>query len=328
MKDVSPQQNRKGALKAVAVVTICVWFLIAALIFSCAAQQLAKRLILKDGSYQMATKWDIHGDRVRYYSAERDEWEEVPNSLVDWPATDKYEKQRGQLSPEAIQLNKELEAERAAEEATTPEVSPGLRLEDVHATYLLDQFQGHPELILVEQHGGKVEQDVKKTIFRGVVGGSGQQVTLANPHAEVQAHGSVPSFYVNIGGGPGDSDQASGGDQSMGLPWDRYRIVSLEPKEDKRIVCRIKISSSGKSTQEQTIIKTDDSQLSGGWVKIIPAAALAPGEYALVELLGEEGINTYVWDFEVNPQAPENIHALHPEPPEPATNPELQKRQP
>src|SRR5580700_4264584 len=93
------------------------------------AQQLARRLILKDGSYQLVTKYEVKGDRVRYMSAERDEWEEMPSSLIDWPATEKYEKDRaaGASSPEAVQLDKELEQERAQEEAQLPQVAPGLR---------------------------------------------------------------------------------------------------------------------------------------------------------------------------------------------------------
>src|SRR5579862_197287 len=88
------------------------------LAFPAHSQELARRLILKDGSYQLVTKYEVKGDRVRYMSAERDEWEEIPESLVDWPATEKYEKDRtaGASVPEAVQLDKEIEHDRELEE--------------------------------------------------------------------------------------------------------------------------------------------------------------------------------------------------------------------
>src|ERR1700745_1837662 len=105
----------------------------------CPAQELAHRLILKDGSYQLVTKYEVKGDRVRYYSTEREEWEELPNALVDWPATDKFEKERAAAAstPEAVKVDKEIEHEREMEEAERPQVAPGLRLPMDSGVFLL-----------------------------------------------------------------------------------------------------------------------------------------------------------------------------------------------
>ncbi len=289
------------------------------IVSSASAQQLAKRLILKDGSYQLATKWEVKGDRVRYLSAERNEWEELPNSLVDWPATDKFEKDRaaGAPAPEAVEIDKEAEAERRAEEAKTPQVAPGLHLPDAGGMYLLDTFQTRPQLVMMQQNGGEVNRNTKTNILRSAINpmaGGKQTIELEGLHASVQAHATLPTIYINVEEDQGSNSSASQGPQQPQQPWDRYHIVRAESKKDKRIIGSIKISPLGKANQEQNVVPTNSQKLNGGWVKVTPLTALEPGEYAVVEMLGKDGMNTFVWDFGINPAAPANAIVLQPEP--------------
>ncbi len=298
------------------------------------AQQLSKRIILKDGSYQLASKWEIKGDRVRYLSAERDEWEELPNSLVDWAATDKYEKDRaaGVPAPEAVELDKEIEAERRADEAKTPQVAPGLHLPDDGGMLLLDTFQTQPQLVPLQQNTGEVNRNKRSNILRSAVipiASSKQTIELDGLHASVQAHATLPTIYVSLEPDQGSNvsspqqQQQAQQPQQAEQPWDRFRIVRVQSKKGKRIVGEVKISPLGKASQEQNVVLTDSQRLTGGWVKVTPSKALEPGEYAVVEMLGREGINTYVWDFGVNPSAAANASALKPEPP--ANQPQAEK---
>jgi hypothetical protein len=303
------------------------------------AQDLARRLILKDGSYQLVTKYEVKGDRVRYMSAERDEWEEIPESLVDWPATEKYENDRaaGASVPEAAKLDKELEQEREREETLLPQVAPGLRLPENSGVFLLDSFQGEPQIAEIQQTAGDVNRNTKANILRGAinpVAGLKQTIELEGAHAPVQSHVDVPALYINVDAPPDHVDPTAAKDSSRAaqisqpqqmqqplVPIDRFRIVRTEIKGGKRILGDVKRQVTGKISQEQHLVKTTATRVSGGWIKLTPIESLPPGEYALVEMMsqegGKEGINLYVWDFGVNPKAPANANPWKPSAPAP-----------
>jgi hypothetical protein len=307
------------------------------------AQDLAKRLILKDGSFQSVTKYELKGDRVRYLSAERGEWEELPKSLVDWPATEKYEKDRaaGAPTPEAIELDKEFEADKQAEEARSPHVLPGLQLPDEGGVFLLDSYENQPELVPIDQRSGSVNKNTKNNVLRAAinpVASAHQVVEVPGKHAPVQSHVTVPALYINIDRSEEGEDavpetkpegKSEGKKEETVSPTERFRIVRLEAKGDKRIVGDIKIAVYGKISQDAKFVPSTTQPMTGGWVKLTPTESLPAGEYAVVEMLGKEGMNLYVWDFGVNPNAPANTVAFRPDPSanQSRTTPiELQKR--
>ncbi len=293
------------------------------------AQNDSHRLILKDGSYQIVTKYEVKGDRVRYYSTEREDWEELPKSLVDWPATDQYEADRAaqKASPEAAQLDKELEHERELEAAQLPQVAPGLRIPEPSGVFLLDSFQGTPELNEIQQSVGDVNQNRKANILRGAINpiaSAKASIELDGSHATIQSHVGVPSLYINIDDAPSPAGQPSVTVDSPRrqqpqqpeqpiVPFDRFRIVHTEVKGNKRVLGDIKRNLTGKVSQDQHYAKTTITRLAGGWFKVTPTEPLQPGEYALVEMSGKEGMNLYVWDFGINPKAPANKNTWRPE---------------
>ena len=97
-------------------------------IFALALTALAAniKLYLSDGTYQIVREYKVLPDRVRYYSIERGDWEEIPLDLVDIKKTETEAAARQSV------LEKDAKA-LAEEEAATREmkkesrVSPGSR---------------------------------------------------------------------------------------------------------------------------------------------------------------------------------------------------------
>ena len=273
-----------------------------------AAQNRTQRLILKDGSYQSVVKYEVQGDRVHYLSAERYEWEDIPNSLIDWDATNKYaaELASGKHVTVTVETPEERE-EREKEEANSPEVSPGLHLPGSGGVFLFDQFQGKPELAEIIQNGSELnEKDAKKSGLKAQINplAGTHPIELKGAHAPMQSHQSRPVIYADIDEGP-QSDMALN---------DRFRIVRTQVRNNARVIASLKMALSGKVTEQQTFVPAKVEKMStGAWVRITPAADLAPGEYALVEMMDASEMNLYVWDFGVNPGAPANPNAIAPD---------------
>ena len=279
------------------------------------AQQLTKRLILKDGNYQPATQWEVKGDRVRYYSAERSEWEEVPTSMVDWPATEKFNHDLETGAATAIGVgaqhaSPEDEADLKAEQSRQPTVATGLKLPDADGVYLLDVYNQKPELIEVTQSGGELNKNMTRNILRAAINpiaSSKQSIEIKGPRAPVQAHEVEPALFVRIAHGDDDTVYDDKGRAKTPPPLaDRYRLVRAERKKDSRVVGNLKIAFYGKVSQQGNWVPTKVEPFTSDWARVTPEKPLAPGEYALVEMLGGNEMNLYVWDFGVDPMAAEN----------------------
>ena len=306
-----------GQLRRGLVLGIALWMAgIMASSLTLSAQTLNKRLILKDGSYQVTTKWEVKGERVRFYSSERSQWEEIPNSLIDWDATNKFNADLAERAARHTEELKEVDAEEKAErlkvEETTPEVAPGVRLPSGSGVYMLDTFRGAPQLVEMGQNGGEVNKQTGKNILRAAINplalSSKQTIELPGVHASVQAHEPDPEFYVNV---EASGNMVAGVGEAVKAPR-AYCIVRVTSKKSTRVVGSLKIALTGKVTEESSLLPTTTKPVTGSWVKIVPSAPLPIGEYALVEMLNEKEMNLYVWDFGVNPSARQNSAAWKP----------------
>ena len=81
-------------------------------LFSVACWGATLRLYLTDGTYQWAREYQVLQDRVRYYSSERDEWEEIPLTMIDLHRTQmEASRSNAGLMSRAMELDKDSVAD-------------------------------------------------------------------------------------------------------------------------------------------------------------------------------------------------------------------------
>ena len=271
----NPNAHPRSAIYGFAFV-VC--FLLLPALVSAADQ----KLILKDGSDHIVRSYEIRGDRVRYFSTERKDWEELPSDLVDWAATEEANK------PPEIVPEVELEV--------PPQflVAPGLPLPEAEGIYAFDGVK----LIRLSPSQAQIHNDRSRTLLGLVVPGvkGKAYAELSGATAGTERTEGTDEFFLQF------SQPSPGG----------YGLVRLESKSGRRIVGEIEIASvSGKMTESQNRLSTTIDVVRPGSdsgdlpvLRLSPKSPLKPGQYAIVEFIQDGQVNLFVWDFAVTASTP------------------------
>ncbi|HVX65922.1 MAG TPA: hypothetical protein VHA11_04930 [Bryobacteraceae bacterium] len=231
------------------------------------------RLYLTDGTFHVVREYQVTGDRVRFYSVERSEWEEVPLSLVDLKRTENEQKERAEtMRKETAEVAAEEKFEREQREERE-------RVPQETGVFLVEG----KDLRVIKQAESKVVSKKSRSVLKvlapiPVVSGK-STVELDGEHSANTTGNNRPEFYIRVANE------------------ERFSIVKMRPKKGFRIVQAWEIVPVTKELIEtQDDVEIFRKQVDEGLYKIWPMQPLEPGEYAVVEYTAGKG-NIQIWDF-------------------------------
>jgi hypothetical protein len=235
----------------------------------------AVRLYMKDGQYHNVREYKVEGDRVRYYSTERGDWEEIPLELIDLKRTESEIRQKTEARREEA---KQIDAEEAFERAQRQEIE---RIPYETGVFIVEG----EKVTTLKQAESKIVNNKRRSVLKVL-----SPIPVVSGKATVELDGVAsaftvpknrPEFYIRL------------------AAEERFAIFRLTPGKGTRIVQKWDIVPVTKEVVEQSdVIETFRQQIADGLFKIWPTKPLEPGEYAVVEYTEGKG-NIQVWDFSV-----------------------------
>jgi hypothetical protein len=265
-----------------------------------------KKLVLKDGTFQVIREYTRTGERVRYYSLERGDWEELPASMVDWDATAKAAGDDEKVAASQVEkIHKQEEARRmdnVADIDASLVVGGGIFLPDGEGMFLVEG----KNIRILSQVGSQLKADKMRTLAQivspvAIVPGK-QHLMLAGTRAAVRVKSKNPEFYLREP--PPDPDRVSKIERSA-KPGDAGPDVAL---------IRAKVTRSGRElesintlfgqvmTRETNTISIQRWEVAPSVYRFTLSTALPPGEYVLAQII-PDGLDVFVWEFGVDAPA-------------------------
>jgi hypothetical protein len=236
------------------------------------------KLYLKDGTYQLAREYKVENDRVRFYSTDRGEWEEVPLALIDLGRTEREVKER----EESV---KEESAAVAAEEKAEREARREMERVPVEAgAYRVEGDAVKPLKVGESKIVNNKRRSVLKLMSPLPIVNGKQTLELDGLHSPTLVTTPRPEFYIRL-----STDE-------------RFGMVRMSEHKGNRVVEQITVVSvSNEIVEEPRMVPVFRKQVAEGLYRIWPEKDLEPGEYGVVEYT-EGKVNVQVWDFRFEPK--------------------------
>ncbi|HWD99213.1 MAG TPA: hypothetical protein VG345_09255 [Bryobacteraceae bacterium] len=234
------------------------------------------KLYMKDGGYQIVREYRVEGDRVKFYSVERSEWEEMPVALIDLKRTQTESQTKQQVIEKQA---KEISEEDAATRALQAEI---MKIPQDPGVYMLDNGS---QLRIFKLAESTVHSSKGRTALRllsGIPFSGKATLEIPEAHSQNIVKENRPEFYIQLA-----KEEAFG-------------IIKLTPKGNIRIAERLTVEPIVKETlEERDSVQVFTKQLTdSGLYKIWPQEPLEKGEYAVIEYT-EGKLNPQIWDFRI-----------------------------
>jgi hypothetical protein len=247
-----------------------------------------KKLILRDGSFQLVREYNVDGERVRYYSIEQAQWEEMPESLVDWDATHKVEAAEAKRDADVIAKVHARESGRTAQALdidASLEVAPGVFLPPGEGLF---EFDGKG-VFKIPQAPADIKfsktQMLKQVLIPIPIIPTRHTVSLIGPHAKLRVKAGQTEFYMRT---------ADGREPQL-------ELLRAKVKGDSRYLENLDELFKEQGTTGRTTLLIQRWLMAPGVYRFTLEQHIDPGEYALAEIVQGGGTNLYFWDFGMDP---------------------------
>ena len=243
--------------------------------------------MLKDGTFQLVREYHVEGDRVRYYSIDQRDWDEIPESLVDWDATRKMEMGEAKKNLDLIATARKTESARNAELIDVDasiEIAPKVFLPAGVGLFEFDGKAIHPLAPADPDIKYSMTQRVKQVLVPIPIVPTRHTVALDGEHAKFRMQSTSVEFYMRT---------ADGHEPNL-------ELIRAKIHGGKRSLENLDQLFGQKQATGRIILPMLRWEIAKGVYRFTVYHSLDPGEYAVAEAVESGGTNVYLWDFGVD----------------------------